>query len=112
MATCIFILLRPPPGIFAPFPPPDPANPQDFRLKSDDGKYKVVVEFLSNDYLKLKVGREMAFIDGDPPSDAPEVFEFVGISRDYEKDLKKKDKEKKKKQRKTREARSQVDKQE
>jgi hypothetical protein len=53
-------------------------------LKSDDGKYEVIFEFLSNDYLKLKVGREMAFIDGDPPSDAPEVFEFMGISRDYE----------------------------
>jgi hypothetical protein len=71
---------------FGPFFPPKHAGLEEFRLISTRGKYKLVFQFLSNDYVKLKVPREVVFTNRDPPADAPEVFEFAGIRYDREKE--------------------------
>jgi hypothetical protein len=69
-----------------PFLPPKHASLEDYRLKGDDGKYELTFQFLSNDYLKLKVSRELVFMDESQPPHAPEFFKFVGIHVDREKE--------------------------
>ncbi|KAH6847288.1 hypothetical protein B0I37DRAFT_374661 [Chaetomium sp. MPI-CAGE-AT-0009] len=68
---------------FGPFRPPKRGSLKDVKAKSDlGGKYELSVKFLGNGYLKLRVSREMVFMENrssPPPSTAPEVFEFVGI---------------------------------
>lgn len=65
---------------FAPFTHPKHASLEDYRVKSNDGKYELTFQFLSNDYLKLRVSRELAFMGYDSqPAHAPEFFDFVGI---------------------------------
>lgn len=70
---------------FGPFSPPKHAGLEEFRLGSTRGKYGLVFQFISNDYVKLKVPREVVFANRDPPAEAPEVFEFAGIRYDREK---------------------------
>jgi hypothetical protein len=58
----------------------------NYQLESIDGKYVLTIQFLSNDYLRLKVGHELVFIDRSQPQQVPEFFEFVGIRFDMEKE--------------------------
>ena len=54
--------------------------------------YELSFKFIGNGYLKLRVSREMVFMNRycagppAPPAAAPEMFEFVGIRRDWEKE--------------------------
>ncbi|EQL29708.1 hypothetical protein BDFG_07700 [Blastomyces dermatitidis ATCC 26199] len=61
------------------------AGLEEFRLESTRGKCGLVFQFISNDYVKLKVPREVVFANRDLPAEAPEVFEFAGIRYDREK---------------------------
>lgn len=77
---------------FGPFLPPKRASREPFKVSSCDGKYELSFKFIGNGYLKLSVSREMVFMNPYSPSSpapraaAPEVFEFVGIWRDKEKE--------------------------
>ena len=77
---------------FGPFCPPKRASRKAFKVRSCDGMYELSFKFIGNGYLKLRVSREMVFMNPDsasppaPPAAAPEVFEFVGIWRDREKE--------------------------
>ncbi|AEO57899.1 hypothetical protein MYCTH_2304632 [Thermothelomyces thermophilus ATCC 42464] len=77
---------------FGPFRPPKRASRKAFKVKSCDDKYELSFQFIGNGYLKLRVSREMVFMkpyDASPPSPpptAPDVFEFAGILRDWEKE--------------------------
>jgi hypothetical protein len=74
-----------------PFSPPKHASLDNCRLQDFDGTYDLTIQFLSNDYLKLKVGRELVLKYMPQPPHAPEFFEFVGISSDREKEKEKAD---------------------
>jgi hypothetical protein len=77
---------------FGPFRPPKRASRKAFKVRSCDGMYELSFKFIGNGYLKLRVSREMVFMNPysasppAPPAAAPEVFEFVGIWRDWEKE--------------------------
>ncbi|PGH00531.1 hypothetical protein GX51_05746 [Blastomyces parvus] len=71
---------------FGPFFSPKYSGLEEFRLETNRGKHELVFQFISNDYVKLKVPREVVFEDMDPPAEAPEVFEFAGICSDKEKE--------------------------
>jgi hypothetical protein len=77
---------------FGPFRPPKGASRKAIKVKSCDGKYELSFKFIGNGYLKLSVSREMVFMKPysanppAPPPATPEVFEFVGIWRDREKE--------------------------
>ncbi|EXJ91945.1 hypothetical protein A1O3_00495 [Capronia epimyces CBS 606.96] len=77
---------------FGPFFPPKRASRQTFKVRSDDDMYELSLKFIGGDYLRLKLSREMVFMNPysssspAPPAAAPEVFEFVGIRRDLEKE--------------------------
>jgi hypothetical protein len=77
---------------FGPFSPPKRASRKTFKVKSCDGMYELSFKFIGNGYLKLRVSREMVFLNPyiasprAPPATAPETFEFVGIQRDLEKE--------------------------
>ncbi|EEP78446.1 predicted protein [Uncinocarpus reesii 1704] len=70
---------------FGPFSPPKHTGLEEFQLTSNCRKHNLVFQFLSHDYIKLKVPCEVAFKRGETPTDAPEVFEFAGIRHDFEK---------------------------
>ncbi|CAK7214643.1 hypothetical protein SBRCBS47491_002215 [Sporothrix bragantina] len=59
------------------------------KVKSCDSKYELSFKFIGNGHLKLRVSRDMVFMDEysasppAPPPAAPKVFEFVGIWRDW-----------------------------
>jgi hypothetical protein len=62
--------------------PPTRPSRKKYALKSLDGKHDLVFQFISNKYLRLKVGREVVLGHPGPfPESAPEVFEFVGMLR-------------------------------
>lgn len=77
---------------FGPFRPPTRASQNVVKVKSCDGKYDLWLKFIGKRYLKLRVSREMVFMNPfrasapDPPTAAPEVFEFVGVLRDLERE--------------------------
>lgn len=71
---------------FRPFKPPKHASLDNHTLKSDDRKYSLTIQFLSNDYLKLKVGYDLVSNDKPQPQDVPEIFDFVGIRLDVVKE--------------------------
>lgn len=77
---------------FGPFRPPQYASPETIKIESWDSKYELLFQFTRNGYLKLRVSREMVFMNpyaedpSMPPPGTPEVFVFVGIWRDREKE--------------------------
>ena len=77
---------------FGPFFPPKCASRKAFDVKSCDGEYRLSFKFIGNGYLKLRVSREMVFMNpysatpAATPFAAPKVFEFLGIWRDREKE--------------------------
>ncbi|KAH8777593.1 hypothetical protein F5883DRAFT_696237 [Diaporthe sp. PMI_573] len=77
---------------FGPFRPRSHASWKPVKVRSCDGKWELSFQFIGNGYLKLRVSRDMVFMDSpdatpaSPPHDAPEVFDFVGIWRDPEKE--------------------------
>ncbi|KAF2848283.1 hypothetical protein T440DRAFT_520219 [Plenodomus tracheiphilus IPT5] len=76
---------------FGPFSPPRRAS-QEAIIVVSSGGYELLFQFISSEFLKLRIPREMVYFKYDTgshldiPSDAPEVFEFVGIWRDQEKE--------------------------
>jgi hypothetical protein len=73
---------------FLPFRSPTRPSQEKRPLKSCDGKHELKFQFISDEYLRLKVGRELVFSGhhGPVPESAPEVFEFMGILRNFEKE--------------------------
>lgn len=70
---------------FEPFEPPKEFSGTDFVVSSFPSGLDVRFKFFSKDYIKMSVPRELAFENEDPPADAPDVFEYVGVRRDWEK---------------------------
>jgi hypothetical protein len=71
---------------FEPFDPPDEFSGSDFIISPfPSGPHEVRIKFFSKDYIKMSIPRELAFENKDPPADAPDVFEYVGVRRDWEK---------------------------
>lgn len=76
----------------SPFSPPKYESWKALKVKSYDGLYELSFTFIDSGYLKLRVSREMVFMNPysasprAPPAAAPEIFEFVGIRRDREKE--------------------------
>jgi len=74
---------------FGPFRLPTRARRKSVKVKRSDGNYDLWFKFFGNRYLKLKVSRDLVF---ESPlvssSDAPEIFEFAGILRNWEKEQK------------------------
>jgi hypothetical protein len=71
---------------FKPFFPPKYASLDEHVLKSSDGRYRLTIQFIGDDYLKLKLPREL-IPDNKSVSkhSMPNRFEFVSIQRDFEK---------------------------
>lgn len=74
-----------------PFRPRRNASWRPMKVKSNDGKYELSFQFLGNGYLKLRISRDMftgpyATNPAAPRPTAPEVFNFVGIWCDQEKE--------------------------
>ncbi|KAL4861364.1 hypothetical protein BDV12DRAFT_180375 [Aspergillus spectabilis] len=65
---------------FELFSPPKYAGLEKHYLRTNS-KHSVTIQFLSNDYLKLKAPRELLCQEGTPPPHLPEVFDFVAIRR-------------------------------
>ncbi|KAF4986293.1 hypothetical protein FDECE_16026 [Fusarium decemcellulare] len=61
------------------------AGLKEYRLKGDD-KFDVKICFIGNDYITVTVPRELVFEDVSPNSSAPEMFKFMGIRFDFEKE--------------------------
>lgn len=72
---------------FGPLPLPTRARRKNVKIKGD-GKYDLSFNFFANGYLKLRVPRDLLKDALVSPSTAPQIFEFVGILRDYEKERK------------------------
>ncbi|KAI1405383.1 hypothetical protein F4819DRAFT_444217 [Hypoxylon fuscum] len=74
-----------------PFRAPDRLSLETYRLESSDksrhGKYEIAIQFVGQDYLKMQVPRVLinAYRYDPVPASAPEVFEFVGVIKDYSK---------------------------
>jgi hypothetical protein len=47
---------------FGPFWPPKRASRKAFKVRGCDGMYELSFKFIGNGYLKLRVSREMVFI--------------------------------------------------
>ena len=72
---------------FGPFRPPKRAKRKAYKVRRDRDNYEMSLRFIGNGYLKLMVPREILFKGhGAPLASAPEMFEFVGIWRDREKE--------------------------
>jgi hypothetical protein len=72
---------------FGPFRLPTRARRKDVKVKSRDGKYDLWFKFFGNGYLKLSVSRDLVFKNGlGSSSTTPEIFDFVGIVRNFEKE--------------------------
>ncbi|KAH7137595.1 hypothetical protein EDB81DRAFT_799641 [Dactylonectria macrodidyma] len=76
---------------FAPFPPPKHACLEEHLLKSFHGEFELEFRFISNDYIIMTVPRELVFIDSSPIPSAPEIFKFMGIRYDREKEKQRRD---------------------
>jgi hypothetical protein len=63
------------------------ANLDKHALKSSDGRYSLTSQFIGDDYLKLKLPRDL-IPDNKSVSQhsMPNLFEIVGIQRDLEKE--------------------------
>lgn len=80
---------------FGPFHPRKTASREVITMSSDEGD-ELSLEFIGNGFLRLTLSREMVFTrmwyskdphpPPSPPPDAPEVFGFIGILRDHEKE--------------------------
>ncbi|KAI6080854.1 hypothetical protein F4821DRAFT_275615 [Hypoxylon rubiginosum] len=70
-----------------PFRAPDHLSLKTHKIKAKSGEYKITIQFVGKDYLKMKVPRHVIKSNGFPhvSDSAPEVFEFVGILYNYEK---------------------------
>lgn len=84
---------------FKPFYPPQYASLSNTKLESEDGKYKITVQFFSHDYLKLQVSQKFFFQKSARTPKAPDFFEFVGIRRNREKERLEREMEAKKRKR-------------
>ncbi|KAK3348870.1 hypothetical protein B0T25DRAFT_546695 [Lasiosphaeria hispida] len=77
---------------FGPLCPPIHASQQAVKVETTDGKHELSFKFISDGYLSVEVSRELLSMARgdlpllDLPLAAPEVFEFVGIKRDLEKE--------------------------
>lgn len=71
---------------FEPFDPPQEFSGSDFIISPlPSGPHNVRIKFFSKDYIKMSLPKELAFENKEPPADAPDVFEYVGVRRDWEK---------------------------
>lgn len=73
---------------FGPFPKPTEPSTESIKVETNGRKrYELAFQFLGNGNMIVRVPQGLAF-DGlpPPPAGAPDVFEFVGIARDKEKD--------------------------
>ncbi|POS69019.1 hypothetical protein DHEL01_v212588 [Diaporthe helianthi] len=66
---------------FGPFRPRTQASWKPVKVKSLDRRYQLSFQFISNNYLRLRVPRKMVFDEsrGAPPTTAPAFFDFAGI---------------------------------
>ncbi|KAK3942586.1 hypothetical protein QBC46DRAFT_379489 [Diplogelasinospora grovesii] len=73
---------------FGPFRPPKRVSRKAFKVKSCDDKYELSFKFIGNGYLKLRISREMVFMNpysASPRAPLPaalEMFEFITERRE------------------------------
>ncbi|KAI9929417.1 hypothetical protein ASPWEDRAFT_41369 [Aspergillus wentii DTO 134E9] len=70
---------------FTAFIQPKNASLNGFQLKDVNGNHKFLIQFFSNDYLRIRVSRELVFQGKIPPPHTPEFFDFSGIRFDVKK---------------------------
>ncbi|KAI1101050.1 hypothetical protein F4804DRAFT_317171 [Jackrogersella minutella] len=72
---------------FAPFPVPKHASTKIYWSEPGKNEVKVGVQFVGQDYARMMISREFieATQPGPLPASFPEVFEVVGVTRDYAK---------------------------
>ncbi|KAK2030803.1 hypothetical protein LX32DRAFT_637862 [Colletotrichum zoysiae] len=73
---------------FPLFRPPTRPRRRKHVLDCHCGKHKFVFQFIGDEHLILKVSRDLVFegYEGPVPESAPEIFEFMGILRNEEKE--------------------------
>ncbi|KAJ5364930.1 uncharacterized protein N7496_010643 [Penicillium cataractarum] len=71
---------------FEPFDPPEEFSGSDFIISPvPSGPHDVRIKFFSRDCIKMSLPKELTFENKEPPADAPDLFEYVGVRRDWEK---------------------------
>ncbi|XXH02430.1 Palmitoyltransferase [Hypoxylon texense] len=70
-----------------PFHRLDHADLKTYPLQAKDGKYKITIQFVGEDYLKMQVPRHLIKEYKTCPvaDSAPEIFEFIGVVRRFKK---------------------------
>lgn len=71
----------------APFYPPKQSSLQHYRLDSVDGRFSLILQFIDNNYLTLRVSRHLVFMNRPEEATGPETFVFGGIRNDWGKQL-------------------------
>ncbi|CEI61931.1 hypothetical protein FVEN_g2978 [Fusarium venenatum] len=71
----------------APFYPPTQSSLQHYRLDTADGKFALILQFVDNNYLTLRVSRDLVFMNKPQEATGPQTFVFGGIRNDWGKQL-------------------------
>jgi hypothetical protein len=70
---------------FQPFFPPKHASLDKHLLKTWDGRHSLTIQFIGDNYLKLKLLRELVRVNESVSQHSmPDLFEFVGIRPGFE----------------------------
>jgi hypothetical protein len=66
----------------APFYPPSQPSLKHYRLDTIDGRFSLIVQFIDEKYLTLRVSRDLVFMNRPQEASEPETFLFGGIRND------------------------------
>ncbi|KAH6951124.1 hypothetical protein BKA56DRAFT_440623, partial [Ilyonectria sp. MPI-CAGE-AT-0026] len=78
---------------FAPFCPPTQASQASYPLKSLDEDHELLFQFISDDYLTMTASRKLVCPEKAPAAPAHQMFKFVGIRSDLERDRRRQEEE-------------------
>ncbi|PWI64529.1 hypothetical protein PCL_09578 [Purpureocillium lilacinum] len=71
---------------FDTFCPPTQASQASYPVMSSDEKHELLFQFISNDFLTMTASRKLVCPEDTQAALAPELFRFVGIRSDLERD--------------------------
>ncbi|KAJ4244783.1 hypothetical protein NW762_014360 [Fusarium torreyae] len=66
-----------------PFSPPEQASLDHFKLKTIDGRFTLVLQFIDKDHLILRVSRDLVFVKKPQDASGPATFIFMGVRNDF-----------------------------